>query len=70
MKKRGVCPECQRQEIPVRLQSADVRAELDDEPFPGIPGVGHEEVEWYVLEEHDAYGSHCNGSGQTPEAVY
>ncbi|MFA4845711.1 MAG: hypothetical protein WC654_04090 [Patescibacteria group bacterium] len=60
----GVCSECQKVH-PVHITPGVISlAEfLDDE------GEAEGEEYHYVLDVHDAYGSHCDGSGTMPQAI-
>lgn len=63
-KKEGVCCECQKVN-PLRPSNANPDGE--DNPFTRIPD--DDEVESWVMDTHEAFGSHCNGSGTMPQAV-
>lgn len=63
-KREGICCECQSRH-PVRPKRHRTDDLCDfDEDFGTDGTVG----EW-VMDTHDAFGSHCEGSGTMPQAV-
>lgn len=62
----GVCCSCQSV-APVRVcpQSADYR-ELDDHELIQLL---RDDVDMFVMADHDAFGKLCDGSGTVPQAV-
>ena len=57
----GVCCECQSVHL---VSPAPQRDDLNWDEEGDF-----EEQSFFVMATHDAYGSHCNGSGETPQAV-
>jgi len=67
----GICCVCQSQN-PVRESSDEVRRLMaEDEGWTEISDIEAalgEEI-FYVMDIHDFCGQHCEGSGQTPQAL-
>ncbi|MBI4438257.1 hypothetical protein HY631_04900 [Candidatus Uhrbacteria bacterium] len=56
----GICCECQNTH-PVHYGHTDTEDDLDS--------LMADEVFDWVMDSHDAYGSHCSGSCTTPQAL-
>lgn len=64
MLREGICCSCQ---LPQPIVPKGVSPEDLDDPFILPPEEG--EVGEWVMAIHDAFGSHCKGSGEMPQAV-
>jgi hypothetical protein len=60
---QGVCCECQSVH-PVRPARRRDDLDLDIDEDNDLGPVGD-----YVMDIHDFYGSHCDGSGEMPQAL-
>lgn len=65
--REGVCCECLSVH-PVRSAPKNPLEDLALEFFPSLAEAYEEEGNW-VMDTHDAFGSHCDGSGTMPQAV-